>query len=70
MRFATIHAGDLRYVAAWNRWLAWDGMRWQFDATMMAWNEARKICRAAAAQCNKPKLASALASSRTVAAIY
>jgi putative DNA primase/helicase len=69
LRFATIHAGDLRYVAAWNRWLAWDGMRWQFDATMMAWNEARKICRAAAAQCNKPKLASALASSRTVAAI-
>jgi putative DNA primase/helicase len=69
LRFAEIHADDLRYVAAWNKWLLWDGTRWLFDTTLAAWNEVRKICRAAAAECNKLKLASALASSKTVAAV-
>ena len=40
-----------------------------FDTTLAAWNEARKICRTAAAECDKLKLASALASSKTVAAV-
>ena len=69
LRFAELHAGDLRYVAAWNKWLSWDGARWVFDTTLVAWDEARKICRTAAAQCNKAKLAAALASSKTVAAV-
>ena len=69
LRFAELHAGDLRYVAAWNRWLSWDGTRWLFDTTLAAWNEARKICRAAAAECNKQKLAAMLASSKAVAAV-
>jgi putative DNA primase/helicase len=69
LRFAEIHADDLRYVAAWNKWLSWNGRRWVFDTTLAAWDEARKICRDAAAQCNKAKLAAALASSKTVAAV-
>jgi putative DNA primase/helicase len=69
LRFAKIHAHDLRYVAAWNKWLSWDDTRWLFDTTLAAWNEARKVCRAAALECNKLKLASALASSKTVAAV-
>jgi putative DNA primase/helicase len=69
LHFAEIHADDLRHVAAWNKWLSWDGTHWTFDATLAAWNEARKICRVAAAACNKTKLASALASSKTVAAV-
>ena len=26
--FAKRHANDLRYIAAWNRWLRYDGKRW------------------------------------------
>lgn len=69
LRFADLHSDSLRYVAAWNRWLIWDGTRWQFDDTLAAYSLARKVCRAAAAQCAKPKLASALASAKTVAAV-
>ena len=69
LRFAEIHTDNLRYVAAWNKWLSWDDTRWSFDTTLSAWNEARKICRAASAECNKLKLAAALASSKTVAAV-
>src|ERR1017187_8093138 len=67
--FAELHAGDLRYVAAWGRWLSWDGTRWQFDNTLAAYDLVRKVCRVAAAQCNKGKIASVLASAKTVAAI-
>jgi len=68
--FAELHANNLRYVAAWSKWLAFDGARWQFDETMAAYSLVRKVCRAAAGQCNnKPKLASALASAKTVAAV-
>ncbi len=69
LRFAELHAEDLRYVAAWNKWLIWDGARWGFDETMEAYSLVRKVCRFAAGQCNKPKLASALASAKTVAAV-
>lgn len=69
MRFAARHVADLRYVAAWGRWLNWDGKRWRFDDTLHAFDLARKICREAAAECNKPKAASALAAAKTVAAV-
>ena len=69
LRFAELHANDLRYVAAWGRWLWWDGMRWQFDNTLASYDLVRKICRAAAAECNKVKIATVLASAKTVAAV-
>jgi putative DNA primase/helicase len=69
LRFANLHRDDLRYVAAWNKWLIWDGARWQFDETMAAYSMVRKVCRAAAGQCNKARIASALASAKTVAAV-
>jgi putative DNA primase/helicase len=64
LRFAERHAADLRYVAAWSRWLVWDG-----QSTLRAFDRARKICRETAAECNKGKIASAIASAKTVAAI-
>jgi putative DNA primase/helicase len=67
--FADQHANELRYVADWGRWLCWDGARWQFDHTLAVFDHARAICRAAAAQCNKFKLAKELASARTRAAV-
>src|SRR5262245_61977167 len=69
LRFAELHAHDLRYVAAWSRWLSFDGKRWQFDDTLSAYNHSRKICREAASQCNKRGVAVALASAKTVAAV-
>jgi putative DNA primase/helicase len=45
LRFAERHSSDLRFVAAWNRWLRWDGGRWRFDVTLRAYDLARAICR-------------------------
>ncbi len=69
LRFADAHGTELRYVAALNKWLRWDGARWCFDDTLAAFDLARKVCREAAAQCNKPKIASIIASAKTVAAV-
>jgi putative DNA primase/helicase len=69
LRFAERHAGNLRFVAAWNRWLFWNGMHWQFEETLRAWDFARQVCREAAAECNKSKTASAIASAKTVYAV-
>jgi putative DNA primase/helicase len=67
--FATQHADNLRYVATWSKWLLWDGKCWQFDDTLRAFDFAREICREKAAACNKSKIAVALASAKTVAAV-
>jgi putative DNA primase/helicase len=64
--FAERHAGDLRYVAAWARWLSWTGTHWRFDDTLRAFDLARQVIRDAASQCNKAKM---IASAKTVAAV-
>jgi putative DNA primase/helicase len=69
LAFAQRHADDLRYVAAWGKWLSWTGTYWQFDDTLKAFDYARRICRGAAAACNKEKIAAAIASAKTVAAV-
>jgi putative DNA primase/helicase len=69
LEFASRHANDLRYVAAWNKWLSWTGTHWRFDDTLRAFDHARRICREAASSCNKEKVASAIASAKTVAAV-
>ena len=69
LRFADEHKDDLRYVAIWGRWLSWDGKRWQFDDTLSAFDSARKICRRASAEYNKPSAAQKIASAKTVAAV-
>ena len=69
LRFAERHEVDLRYVAAWSRWLRYDGRRWQFDETLRAFDLARRICRQAASECKKARVACAIASAKTVAAV-
>jgi len=32
-RFLVSHGENLRYCYVWNKWLVWDGMRWQEDKT-------------------------------------
>ena len=67
LTFADRHAHELRYVAAWARWLHYDGTRWVKDDTLHAFDRARALCREVALQCDKP--ASAVASAATVAAV-
>lgn len=69
LRFAEAHADKLRYVAAWGRWISFDGACWRFDDTLLAFDRARKICREAAAECNTTKVAKTIASAKTVAAV-
>jgi putative DNA primase/helicase len=69
IRFAERHAAEVRYVATWHRWLEWTGTRWKADETVHAFERARRICREASAECNKPRDAKAIASAKTVAAV-
>ncbi len=69
LQFAERHGNDLRFVAAWNKWLIWTGTHWRFDDTLHAFDLARAICRKAAATCDQPNIAAAIASKKTVAAV-
>jgi putative DNA primase/helicase len=69
LRFAECHAGTLRYVDPWGKWLAWDGKRWRFDNTLHAFDRARFICREAASRANDPRVRMAVASAKTVTAV-
>ena len=69
LRFAELHAYDLRFVSAWGKWLIWNGKHWRFDDTLRAFDLARKICREAAAGCKTARVAAVLASATTVAAV-
>jgi putative DNA primase/helicase len=67
--FADQYAKDLRYVAAWGRWLHWSGTHWRIDHTLHVFDLVRALCREAAAECDDEKLARILASAKTVAAV-
>lgn len=69
LTFTERHQDRLRYVAAWDRWLIWDGTVWRFDETLHSFDLARAICRKAAAECNHTKVAKAVASAKAVAAV-
>jgi len=70
LRFAEQHADNLKYVSQIGRWYYWDGKRWQRDQRLLGFNNARKICRAAAAECNHTEhRLRAIASAKTVAAV-
>jgi phage/plasmid-associated DNA primase len=56
LRFIDQHKDSLRYVPSLGKWLRWDGKRWCFDDRLIAYDRMRKVCRAAAAECNQPKL--------------
>src|SRR5215831_18731546 len=69
LAYAERHAHELRYVAAFGRWMCYDGTRWDFDDTLHAFDRARAICREVALECDKAKVATAIASAKTVAAV-
>jgi phage/plasmid-associated DNA primase len=50
LTFAEEHASNLRYVAAWGRWLAWDDTCWVFDDTLHTFDRVRSLCREVSAK--------------------
>src|SRR4029450_519476 len=38
-RLVAAHGADLRYVPVWNKWLAWDGMRWGPSPTLAGYRD-------------------------------
>lgn len=68
-RFAEQHASDLRYVAAWGKWLRWTGARWEPDKTLRVVDLVRQLCEAEAARVSKPAGAKSLGKARTIMSI-
>jgi putative DNA primase/helicase len=69
LRFTELHKAQLRYVATWGRWLIWDGTVWRFDETLLAFDLSRAVCRKASTECSDERIAAAIASAKTVAAV-
>ena len=69
LQFAGQYFDDLRFVAAWSRWLRYNGVRWLTDERLETFDDARKICRATALQANEAKARMRLSSASTVSAV-
>jgi putative DNA primase/helicase len=69
LAFTRRYHRDWRYVAAWGRWLVWDGHRWRTEDTLAATDLIRSVCRHAAVHADNPKLAAKLAASGTVGGV-
>jgi putative DNA primase/helicase len=69
LQFTKAHAGTLRYVAAWGKWLIYDGTKWTVDEKLKAFTMARQICRTAAKPINRKKEAKTIASAKTRSAV-
>ena len=46
--FVERHVDELRYCAAWGKWLRWDGLRWKVEPTLLALDRAHRVARDAA----------------------
>src|SRR5580658_8295905 len=44
-RFIDLHGADLRWVGSWNKWLAWDGKRWERDERNVTFERAKDAAR-------------------------
>ncbi len=69
LAFTRRYHRDWRYVAAWGRWLVWDGQRWRNEDTLAATDLIRSVCRQTALRADDRKVAAKLASSSTVGGV-
>jgi putative DNA primase/helicase len=74
LRFTTLHAENLRYVARWGKWLRYVGTLWREDAVLDVFDKCRLVCREASHQCldegGESPDAARLVSASTVAAVH
>jgi putative DNA primase/helicase len=69
LQFTEEHADKLRHVAAWGKWLIWDGTCWRNDETRKVFSLARELCRSTASMCNQKAERKRIASAKTRAAV-
>jgi len=69
LSFTQRYQHDWRFVAAWGKWLVWDGQRWRSEDTLAASDLVRQVCRFAALQSSSPRTASKLAASSTIGGV-
>jgi putative DNA primase/helicase len=69
LTFVDRHAGELRHVSMWGRWMLYDGKVWKFDEKRRTFSLARTICRELAATINNSKEAKSIANAKTRAAV-
>lgn len=69
LRFSETFSPALRFVAAWNRWMIWDGKIWRKDDTLRVFDLVRRSCRTISAEAFEPRIQTMLTSARTVAAV-
>ena len=69
LSFTKRYRHDWRYVAAWGKWLMWDGQRWRTEDTLGASDLVRHICRHAALKADSPKTAVKLAAASTMSGV-
>lgn len=69
LSFTRRYQRDWRYIAAWGKWLMWDGQRWRAEETLEATHLIRQVCRHASVQADNPKVAAKLAGASTVGGV-
>lgn len=72
LEFAGEFDGKLRHVAAWGKWLEWNGSVWRPDDTTHVFDLTRMVCRRSSIQAEqegKASLSRALTSAKCVAAV-
>jgi hypothetical protein len=69
LRFSEQHEHSLRYIATKGCWLAWAGARWYEENTHLAFDLARRSCRAAAQEFGNGKPPANVFSAKTIAAV-
>ena len=69
LSFTRRYHRDWRYIAAWGKWLMWDGQRWRSEETLAASHLIRQVCRQASVQADNPKIAAKLAGASTVGGV-
>jgi putative DNA primase/helicase len=69
LRFSERHKDDLRYIATKSTWLKWDGTRWYPEATHLAFDLARRSCRADAQAFGNGGAPAQVYSAKTIAAV-
>lgn len=69
LNFTRRYQRDWRYIAAWGKWLMWDGQRWRAEETLEATHLIRQVCRHASVQADNPKVAAKLAGASTVGGV-
>ena len=67
--FAARYAGELHFVAKFNRWNSYDGEAWIADNTLTVYDRARVVCRETASRAKNKKAKAALTAGRTVNAV-